>query len=70
MILDLVSQATKENLCIKYLSRVKFKKIVRPGERLEISASATKTTDEYSFKILHETQEVCTGTMLLTTKRR
>jgi acyl carrier protein len=65
MIAEVIALSRNENLCIKRLSRVKFKKIVRPGERLEIHASATETTNLYTFRITSEAQDVCSGTMRL-----
>jgi acyl carrier protein len=68
MIAEVIALSRQENLCIKRLSRVKFKKLVRPGERLEIRASATETTNLYNFRITSEAQDVCSGTMCLAEK--
>jgi|GEM_PF-66373 len=64
MAAEAISLARQENLSIKRLSRVKFKKRVRPGERLEIRASATEA-NLYTFRITSEAQDVCSGMMLL-----
>ena len=61
MVADIIALSRQEDLYIKHLSRVKFKKIVRPGERLDIHAAATDTIDLYSFRITHEAQDVCSG---------
>ena len=68
MVAELIALARQEKLCIKRLSRVKFKKIVRPGERLEIHAKNTEKPYTYSFRITSETQDVCSGTMSLAVK--
>jgi 3-hydroxymyristoyl/3-hydroxydecanoyl-(acyl carrier protein) dehydratase len=68
MVAEIVAQSRQENLCIRRLSRVKFKKIVRPGELLEIHASAADKTNIYTFRITSETQDVCSGTMSLAQK--
>jgi len=68
MVAEVVTLSRQENLCIRRLSRVKFKKLIRPGEILEIHASAADTTNIYTFRITSEAQEVCSGTMLLAVK--
>jgi len=68
LVAEVVALSRQENLCIKRLSRVKFKKLVRPGERLEIQASATETVNLYSFRITSEAQDVCSGMITLAAK--
>jgi acyl carrier protein len=68
MTADVIALSKQENLCIKRISRVKFKKIVRPGERLEIRTSAAETPNLYTFRITSEAQDVCSGTMFLAAK--
>jgi 3-hydroxymyristoyl/3-hydroxydecanoyl-(acyl carrier protein) dehydratase len=65
MVADVIARARQESLWINRLTRVKFKKIVKPGEHLEILATATNTTGLYSFRITHETQDVCSGMISL-----
>lgn len=69
MVAAVIARSRQENLYIKRVQRVKFKKIVRPGERLEIDAAATTILDLYSFRITHEAQDVCTGMMFLGSKQ-
>jgi 3-hydroxymyristoyl/3-hydroxydecanoyl-(acyl carrier protein) dehydratase len=65
MVADVIARARQESLWINRLTRVKFKKIVKPGEHLEIHATATNTTGLYSFRITHEMQDVCSGMISL-----
>lgn len=65
MIAEVIGLSKRENFCIKQLSRVKFKKLVRPGERLEIRALSAGKENLYTFRITSEAQDVCSGTMLL-----
>ncbi|MCL1979722.1 MAG: hypothetical protein FWG62_01425 [Proteobacteria bacterium] len=65
MVADVIGLARQERLWIKRLHRVKFKRIVRPGERLDIFAAAMDPGVLYSFRIAHETEDVCSGTMSL-----
>jgi 3-hydroxyacyl-[acyl-carrier-protein] dehydratase len=69
MVADVIGQSRNENLYIKRLSRVKFKKLVRPGEVLDIHAAATDAEGLYTFRITHESQDVCSGMMSLADKR-
>ncbi len=65
MVADVIARARQEPLRIARLHRVKFKRIVKPGERLDIHATATKSGSLYAFRITHETEDVCSGTMAL-----
>jgi 3-hydroxymyristoyl/3-hydroxydecanoyl-(acyl carrier protein) dehydratase len=65
MVADVIALARQERLGIKRLHRVKFKRIVKPGERLDIHAAATNAGPLYSFRITHDTEDVCSGTMSL-----
>ena len=65
MVADVIALARQERLWIKRLHRVKFKRIVKPGEQLDIRVAATDTGALYSFRITHATEDVCSGTMSL-----
>ncbi len=65
MVADVIALATQKDLYIHRLTRVKFKKLVRPGQQLEIRTMATDTNGLYSFRITHEAQDVCSGMMSL-----
>jgi 3-hydroxymyristoyl/3-hydroxydecanoyl-(acyl carrier protein) dehydratase len=71
--LDLVSKVITEamagELVLHSLSRIKFKKIIRPGDILDIRAVPAKTEHHYSFSICNEQQEVCSGKLVLTPKQ-
>lgn len=70
MVADIISLARQESLYIKRLNRIKFKKIVRPGEQLEILAAASSAPGLYTFRITHDTQDVCSGMMSLDDKQQ
>lgn len=65
MVADVIARARQQDLWIKRLHRVKFKRIVRPGEQLDIHATATSPGDLYAFRITCATEDVCSGTMSL-----
>ncbi len=68
MVADVIALSRQENLCIKRLSRIKFKRLVRPGERLEIHISVAEKINLYTFRITSEAQDVCSGTISLAEK--
>ena len=65
MVADVISQATQHPLHICQLSRVKFKKVVTPGEELEMQITPTATANQYTFHITSQGQDACTGAMVL-----
>ena len=65
IIAEVIALSRQENLCIKTLRRVKFKKIVQPGERLELHILTKDETNHYTFRITSELQDVCSGTISL-----
>jgi len=66
MIVDLIAKSGEENFCITGLSRVKFRKVVRPGELLDISVTRGNKKNQYIFKITSGSEDVCSGLMLFT----
>jgi 3-hydroxyacyl-[acyl-carrier-protein] dehydratase len=66
MVADLISRAGEKNLCMTGVSRVKFRKIVRPGELLDIHVTSGNKKDQYIFKITSGEQDVCSGWMYFT----
>ncbi|NEX20749.1 hypothetical protein G3480_10575 [Thiorhodococcus mannitoliphagus] len=68
MVADVVGQAQKKALWINRLHRVKFRRIVKPGELLEIHVMGTG--NQYSFRITHNAEDVCSGMMSLDDKQQ
>ena len=56
MVADLLAKVVAGNLCITGLSRVKFRKIVRPGEVLDIYVTSSNTKDQCMFRITSGTK--------------
>ena len=65
MVADLIGSARQDELRITSLSRVKFRKIVRPGEQLDIQATAGNKENQYNFKITSGNEDVCSGIITL-----
>lgn len=69
MVLKVITEAVARDLVLHSLSRIKFKKVIRPGDSLSIQVVAAKKEYHYSFTIEHEQQAVCSGRMALTPKK-
>lgn len=65
MVADIIATYKKENLRMTGLSRIKFRKIVRPGEVLAIYATTGKLQDQYAFRITSSDEDVCSGMMFM-----
>lgn len=68
MVADLIAASRKDDSRMTGLSRVKFRKIVRPGECLEIQAARGQGKDHYTFRITSGTEDVCSGIMVFAQK--
>ena len=65
MIVKLVSEAAGIPLKLTGMSRVKFRKIVRPGDLLDIQVAPGTKKDQYTFRIIGDKEEVCSGSIFL-----
>ena len=62
MVFDAISQSSNQSLKISSVSRVRFKQIVRPNDRLEIMATPMeKDSGAYSFRMMVGEELVCSG---------
>lgn len=64
MVFRLLSAEQPDSMRLKGLSRVKFRKIVRPGELLDIHAAPGNKQGHYIFRITSGDEEVCSGQMI------
>ncbi|MHB1014473.1 MAG: hotdog family protein [Desulfurivibrionaceae bacterium] len=69
MVADIIAASREDDAHMTGLSRIKFRKIVRPGELLDIHATAGLSENQYAFRITSSTEEVCSGMMLFAKKR-
>lgn len=65
MVADTIAAGGEADLRMTGLRRVKFRKIVRPGEPLDLYAVPGKERGQYAFRISSGADEVCSGLMLL-----
>lgn len=66
LVADIIVASTKDDLLMIGLSRIKFRKIVRPGQMLDIHAAVGKLKNQYAFRITSSNgnEEICSGMML------
>lgn len=68
MVAEVISSLRQEKLIIGGLNRVKFRKLIRPGELLDIHAADDKNRNKYSFRVTCRGETVCSGLMTLVKK--
>ena len=62
MVFDAISQSSHQSLKISSFGRVRFKQIVRPNDRLEITAiPMERDSGVYSFRMMVGEEVVCSG---------
>lgn len=62
-VIELVSQRCDADLQLNGLSRIKFRKIIKPGDLLNIEINATDKKNQYMFQITSDSEDVCSGRM-------
>ncbi len=65
MVVECIEQATGKRLLVQGLSRVKFKKLIRPGDVLDIQATVGKSEKSFNFQIINNDRPVCSGKLEL-----
>lgn len=63
MVADLITLSRGNGMRMRGVSRVKFRKIVRPGELLDIQATPGNIANHYSFRISSDNEDICSGMM-------
>lgn len=67
LVRGLVAEVLGGTASIRRLTRIRFKKIIKPGDQLEIKTSAINDeTGSFSFSIMVNREPVCHGTMIVT----
>ena len=69
MVSSSIARALGQELVLSSMGRIKFKKLLRPGDVLDIHAEPGKTDNHYSFQITSGQQQVCSGRLVLTPKK-
>ena len=66
MVFDTICQAYGKNFKISEIKRVKFKQIIKPGDKIQIIAG--KRNDDrniYTFQVMIDSKIVCNGIMTI-----
>lgn len=71
MVFDVIKKAAEGELRVSSLNRVRFRRIVRPGDCLDvIAAPLKKEADAYTFQLQIQGDLVSSGVMRLKRKKR
>lgn len=64
MVFDSIKQACGINLKISGVKRVKFKRIIKPGDKIQIIAREKNDNNSlYTFQVMVDSQIACNGIM-------
>ncbi len=66
VVIDLLSSSVADNMRMSSMSRIKFRKIIRPGELLDVNVSSDTKENNFMFRITSGNEEVCSGKMSFT----
>lgn len=69
MVTETVAQVLDKQLTLQSLARIKFKKIIRPGDILDIHVHAGKKENHYQFRLTSNQEDVCSGRLVLVPKK-
>jgi 3-hydroxyacyl-[acyl-carrier-protein] dehydratase len=66
MAIDAIRLVGKRNLSVTGFRKVRFKRVIRPGEKLKVIATPRKSQEgSYAFRILVEDELACNGVLFV-----
>ena len=66
MAVDAIRLAGKQNLSVTGFRKVRFKRVIRPGEKLKAIVTSRKSQEgSYAFRILVEDELACNGVLFV-----
>ncbi|MCP4578376.1 MAG: hypothetical protein GY846_19055 [Deltaproteobacteria bacterium] len=66
MAIDTIRLVEKRNIWVEKFRKVRFKRVIRPGEKLEIIVTPKKIeAGSYAFRILVENELACNGVLFV-----
>jgi len=66
MAIDTIRLVSKKNLSVTGFRKVRFKRVIRPGEKLKIIITSRKSQEgSYAFRILVEDELACNGVLFV-----
>ncbi|MDO8948061.1 MAG: hypothetical protein Q7U88_13030 [Desulfocapsaceae bacterium] len=68
MVSATIAKVLQKDLILQSLTRIKFKKLIRPGDVLDIHAAPDKKKNQFAFRITSDQEAVCSGTLTLAPK--
>lgn len=65
MAIDAIRLVSKQHLSVTGFRKVRFKRVIRPGEKLKVIATPRKSQEgSYVFRILVEDELACNGVIM------
>ena len=69
MVFDIINQASGKNFITSGVKRVKFKQIIKPGDKIQIIAREKNGDNRlYTFQVMIDSKIACTGIMTVENK--
>ena len=66
MAIDAIRLVSKRNLSVTGFRKIRFKRVIRPGEKLKMIATSRKSQEgSYAFRILVEDELACNGVLFV-----
>ena len=66
MAIDTIRLVSRRNLSVTGFRKVRFKRVIRPGEKLKVIATPRKSQEgSYAFRILVEDELACNGVIFV-----
>jgi len=66
MAIDAIRLVSKRNLSVTGFRKVRFKRVIRPGEKLKVIITSRKSQEgSYAFRILVEDKLACNGVLFV-----
>lgn len=65
MVYDAISLISDEELTLIGFQKIRFKRVVRPDDTLEIKAVKEKNDFTYSFTVISNGSDTCKGTVIM-----
>lgn len=69
MVTETIAKVLGKELSLQSMGRIKFRQLIRPGDILDIHATAGKKENHYQFRITSKQKEVCSGRLVLAPKK-
>ena len=66
MAIDAIRLVSKRNLSVTGFRKIRFKRVIRPGEKLKVIITSRKSQEgSYAFRILVEDKLACNGVLFV-----